>query len=234
VWWAGAARLRRTWDRHEVAIYAGGDEPEHRALCAAHGGTWVEHQNTPLGLKWNALVRKAWLDGADATVILGSDDLLDSNLADAYRRMFDAGRPAFYAGNRGCAMVEPATRRALYIGGHATPGRLGEVVGAGRVFARSVLDRLQGRPWPQTANRGLDFRQTMNFVRAGVHAPDVVFGPEDGLLVDIKTDANIWSYNHIARHRNVVREREYDRVLERIPERVLFGDLEADVHKVAA
>lgn len=223
VYWAGVARLRATWVGHEVVAYAAGNEEELRDLALEHGAYWIEHENQPLGRKWSTIVEQAWRDGADATVILGSDDLMDPVLAEGYRELFDRGAPLFYAGVRGCAMIEPATRRALWIAGHASRGRLGEVIGAARVYGRAALDKVNGRPWPDFAKTGLDFRQTMRFRKAGILWPDAVL--EDGMVLDIKSSENIWSYNHIAKHTNVVQFRDYDGVLARFPERELIRRL---------
>lgn len=223
IFWAGVARLRATWGKHEVLAYTAGDQPELRQLAEANDAVWLEHENQPLGRKWSAIAQQAWQDGAEATVILGSDDLLDPELAEEYGKLFDSGQPERYAGVQGCAMIHPASRRALFIRGHAARGRIGEVIGAGRIYGREALDKVRGRPWPDFAKTGLDFRQTMRFRKVGIHYPDAVV--TDGMVLDIKTGENIWSYDHIARHTNVVQSRDYDELVGRFPERDLIREL---------
>jgi hypothetical protein len=226
-WWAGVARLRATWAAHDVWAYVAGDEDEHRELAAQQERVvWVEHENLPLGKKWNALVERAWMDGVDAAIILGSDDLLDAGLAQAYGEAFDDGLPTVYGGVRGCVMIEPTSSRALWIGGHAQPGRLGEMLGAGRILGKVALDALKGRPWPDNINHGMDFRMTIRLRKAGFLRPDLIFERDQGTLLDVKTGTNIWSYDHIARHKSVVTTLDYADFVQRFPECELIRALE--------
>jgi hypothetical protein len=211
LFWEGARRLQHLWAPHEVSIWAVGSEDVHRQLAARYGGHWVEHPNDELALKWNAVMEAAYRAGADYCVVLGSDDLLTDALAVEYRCAMEQG-PRYF-GVSSCVMIEPLTQRALRMTGHANTMRWGETIGAGRVLGRELLDRVEGRPWPKHATRGLDWRMTLKLQKHGISGTDLQILPAgDQALVDVK-GAGMWSFEHVAQHTHVTAPDDYRRIV---------------------
>lgn len=226
LFWEGARRLARLWAPHEVSVWAVGSEPEHRALAGEYGGRWVEHENEPLSRKWNAVMGAAYDAGADYGVVLGSDDVMTDALGREYLQVMERG--ALYSGIASCVMVEPLLRRALRLTGHANPIRWGETIGAGRLLSRRLLDLVGGRPWPDKATRGLDWRMTLKLQKLGVTGTDVrMLGTGDAMLVDVK-GAGMWSFDRVAKHTHVAQPAEYESIVALLvePEQRILRTLE--------
>lgn len=196
IWWRAIRRVRAVWEAAgiETAAYVGGNEAEHRELCREQGGEWIEVHNRPLGAKANRIAEAAFRDGADYLFSLGSDDFVSSALAAAYVPYIEQRTP--YVGPAGIYFFEPRTGRAVYLPrypvGHP---RHGEPVGAGRLLHRSLAEPRRFRPWPMDRDRGLDGGMTERLNRR--RGSLIPVGPE-AVLVDVKTETNIWSYDHIA------------------------------------
>jgi len=214
-----------------VQVYVAGSEQEHKDLAAQYGGTYVECENQPLGRKASTMVERAWKDGADYVISVGPDDFFSPALLEEYRRAIDDG--VTYAGCRGCYMIEPLTRRGMLMTGHANRLRWGETIGAGRLLSRRVLDAVEGRPWPDPVKQGMDWRMTLRLQRVGITGIDRGFAmTPESFLVDVKSDGNMWSFNHVARHTHVTQSADYDAILTALPEEPLIRALEG--HKCEA
>lgn len=214
LFWTGMQRVRRHWAEHTVQVFAVGNEPGHEALTAEFGGQFVFCENR-LGKKFNAgcIATLEW--AADYVLVMGSDDLLSPDLAAQYLRLMEDG--VSYAGVRGCFMLEPTSQRALFLKGHAGIGRLGEIIGAGRLLRGGVLERAGGRLWPDHIMHGCDFRMTLALRKLNVK-PDVSLDGRVFPLYDIKGAGNIWKYDRVATHQPVVTHEDYSGLVARFSE----------------
>lgn len=218
LWWQGFQRLKRQWGvgGNEVQAFVCGSEVAQKGLCEVNGGVWIDHPNE-LGAKFNNAVEAAWKWGADYVVILGSDDLVSPKLAEQYGKLFQGKYK--YFGLKGCNMIEPPTQRALYLAGHASPKRYGETIGAGRVLSKEVLDKVNGRPWPENLKRGADLLMTLRLRRLGVAGVDLVIEPSnDAFLLDVKGGGNLWKFDGVTKYTHVTTEADYESLLKYLPE----------------
>lgn len=226
-WWSGLTRLRDTWRDwgHECAVYVAGSEDEHRQLAADHGGHWVEAYNDPLGAKFNAAAQRAFHEGADYILVMGSDDFIAPKALDVMAvRM---GQGATYVGFTGCWFHDLATGRTClfeYPPGH--PQR-GTPVGLGRLVHRSLLPK-HGRPWQDDLNRSLDWSMTQ---RCKLPKATVIGVGETIVTLDVKTAANIWAFDRVARGRAVTQGHT---ALELVPEWPMLAALGQPLRSVAA
>ena len=215
LWWLACTRLREQWAPHTVDVFVAGSEPVHEAMAEEFGGRWIEHANL-LGQKLSVAVEHAWYAGADYVVALGSDDVVAPTLAKQYRTTMEAG--AQYFGLQGCYMIEPVTRRAMALRGHASKLRWGETVGAGRCISRAVLDKVHGRPWPDQMTRGADWRMTLNLQKHGIAGTDAVLDLQAGApLIDVKGATNMSKFDHVAQHTHVTAPAEYAPLVAQLP-----------------
>jgi hypothetical protein len=226
IFWRGAQRLAAAWAPHTTTVYAAGSQAMHRELAAQYGGVFVEHDNEPLSAKFNSACRRAMDDGAEYLIILGSDDLISPQLATLMREAMEAD--VTYVGATGCFFVEPRTRRAAQIVGHASRSRWGETVGPGRVVHRRAVEQAGGRLWPLKVRYGLDWRMTLRLQWSGTPGTDRQFPlTETAFIADIKGPENVWSYDKVARHTHIVIPADYEAILAELPEAPWLRALEA-------
>jgi hypothetical protein len=191
---------------HSAEIFVAGSEIEHRDLCESNGCQWVEHENEPVGAKWNAVARRALDWAADYIFILGSDDFFSDSLIAEY---VDLPRQrVVHAGLRGVYIYEPESDRLLSL--MANQGRFctkpGDsdlrvakkgskpAVGTGRLVHRSCFDWHETY-WEPHKNRALDasLQKTLRLPPARL-----ISLSEGRLAVDVKTGTNIWSFDSLA------------------------------------
>ncbi len=190
-WWAGVNRMREQFAAagHTLVPYIAGSEGPHRALCEQHGGVWVQHENKPLGAKWNAVVAATTEDFIFTT---GSDDWYSPALVDLYLAQLAHGYE--YVGLESIYFHDLASGRTCFWRGYGKGHhRHGEPVGAGRLVARRFLTT---DPWDDERNDGLDWSMTKRLgLTEGLLLPVGSGAP----AVDVKTRANIWLYEHVER-----------------------------------
>lgn len=145
--------------------------------------------NDNLAARWNAVCSDAYVNGAEAVFVVGSDDFV-SHQAILFTlqalRVFPVVVP------RSCYVYDLARRRLVYL------TRL-ICVGLGRAFRRDVLERYEGRLWaeafpwmPVAAQQAV----VEELDQAHVYDPR----EERCLLVDVKTaEGNLNSFDALLR-----------------------------------
>jgi hypothetical protein len=137
--------------RVDLQLLAVGSEGiRSETLCRDAGFEYVEHANEPLSHKWNAGVRAAESFSPDAVVIIGSDDLLSSELLSTYADRLDEGHEFF--GLLDLYFFDLTASTLGYWPGYhetSTKGRSGEPIGCGRCLSRSVLEATGWNLWPR-------------------------------------------------------------------------------------
>ena len=146
------------------------------------GALAVYADNEPLGAKWNAAVRTSQMFGADAVMIVGSDDLVSPDYIKHALRLIERGADVVQPA--GCWFVELSSGEAFF-----HPIR----TGAGRVVSRRLLELLDWKLWPDYATIRLDGE--MDKVVATV--PHRAIQSDVGRVVDLKSGENMWSYSNI-------------------------------------
>lgn len=112
---------------------------------------YSQHQNNPLSFKWNAAIKMLEKIDFDAVIILGSDDYVDMpfmNFIDKHIPKYDMiGFVDIY--------FRSIEKQMFYWPGYKTK-RIGEPVGAGRVYTKKFLEKINYNLYPSSKNRGLD------------------------------------------------------------------------------
>lgn len=213
VWWQQMDRFRAVFQQHgfETFTAVSGSEPEHAALCRAHGGLWVEHENRPLGAKWNAVAHAALARGADYLFILGSDDFFSTSLLLQYADALKDRVP--YVGLDGLYIYSLPLDQLLSFhprieGRHlviqptpdhpklmiAYPKNNPTLLGSGRCIQRSLFMNRETY-WDADRDHGLDASLARNLV---LPLPKLLVRDSDSFAVDVKSGgANIWSFDHL-------------------------------------
>lgn len=82
----GLRRLRRRYDIQPLAVYSG----DFADLCRKYDVIGIDHENLPLGRKWNAGLEVALRYDWDYLMTVGSDDLISEELMELYGWTDDA------------------------------------------------------------------------------------------------------------------------------------------------
>ena len=165
-----------------VAVTEGDDV--NSATCDEFGFASYAMPNEPLAAKFNSAMDSAMLRGADRIMILPSDDFVSPAWVHAART-----HEGDYLYPHECGIVDAATQQA-YVIRKLSFGQLR--YGAGRVVSRKVVDKLDGRLWPELQNRGLDSASHQAITKAGF--PITVVKTEGIPITDVKTADNLWPW----------------------------------------
>ena len=182
------------WEINKVAVCSTDDDEE---FMRHYGWEVIRAENNPLGAKWNAGL-EACLD-TDYIIQIGSDDLLSDNYFKAIGKLVSegvhlAGIKTLYFWNSlndECVEFEYATHLK------------NKFVGAGRLISTMMVEHIleeEGLVWTEKLNKGLDNDSEMRFNKHGYYCKEIKW--PNPLVVDIKSDQNIWSYEAFAKTRN--------------------------------
>ena len=171
----------------EFVLLAVGSDKESKDLANDCGWSYVKAKNAPLSNKWNAGCET--LKGhVDAVLIVGSDDLLNKDYFTEAVKMLQTGQTAVGLDSLHYYSVEDG--RCVYME-RAYPG-------AGIMIAAVSLDKVDWRPWQDGVNRRID-GHLMNKMHQEAY-PFAYRGIKHGtkaILIDIKTEENIWTFNEM-------------------------------------
>lgn len=158
------------------------------------GWHYAEAPNAPLSCKWNAGAGALHAlpqngpngeRGLDAVMIVGSDDFVAPGYMAAAADAIRGG--ATLVRTEAVVFADAATGRAV----RCRMARMG----AGRVLAASVLDRLNWQPWPPGLGRRLDGAMDKR-IRTSGGARQVCIQDAPPVL-DVKSPVNLWDYDTV-------------------------------------
>mgnify|MGYP003648861427 CR=1 FL=1 len=133
-------------------ISCGSEGDTSKNLTEKNGFEYIEHPNTPLSQKNNALFNGLKNKGFDFFIFIGSDDLINDNIILKYIEYYEKGYD--YGGLLDFKFVSP--NGSFYWPGYSSH-RKGEPIGGGRFFSKKLLTKLNWNPWGGSEiNYGLD------------------------------------------------------------------------------
>lgn len=180
----GIDRLRKHPD-YDIQVLAVASETEMLPLCEKYNVNVVTHTNLPLGQKKNFGLKAAKQFQFDYLMEIGSDTLILSELLDEYKN--EIGVSHFF-GVGDAAFIDSETRLCRRVTSAST-------YGGGRMISREALEKMEFRIWPDGFSKGLDNASVMNLARNGYWYKMIKPG-EFPMVFDIKSEVNIWPYNH--------------------------------------
>lgn len=182
----GIDRLRKSGLFHIEAL-AVISEDSMIELCNRYGIKWVFYKNEPLGEKKNFGLSEALKLEWDYLLEIGSDDLLKTEILEVYKKPIEDGMEFFGIKDVCYINSEDGNCRRYYRPQDTTAW------GAGRMFKRSVFDKTGSKIWPDEINRSMDNSSTKFMFTKGVFHKNIPV--ERPLVVDVKSDTNIWPFN---------------------------------------
>lgn len=168
-------------DLERVAVYSPEDAEK---VIDVPGWTYASHKNQPYTDKFNRgfQVLRGKVDGV---IVVGSDDFLTKEYIEHVRELIKSG--VDYAQPGALWFYDARSRRCIY--GSVTR------IGAGRMLSKRLLDHLGWYPYKAGLTSRLD-----HSMEDRVHplvVPKRITMEEGRVLVDVKTDNNIWSFNNM-------------------------------------
>jgi hypothetical protein len=204
----GLNRLRKHPD-FDIKVLAVASEPEMLELCEKYNVITVMHDNDPLGKKKNFGLKAAMAMQFDYMMEIGSDTLILDDLLEEYKKHFIGVHHFFGVGD--CAFIDSDTHACRRAVGHAT-------YGGGRMISRAALDKMDFKLWADDFNRGLDNDSVRRLSKKGGFIYQQLKPGPIPLVVDVKSEVNIWPFNHLTGV-----EFDVNRILEKLSDEEVEG-----------
>lgn len=158
--------------------------------------------NNPLSAKWQYGVEQLRNEDFEAVIMMGADDIMNHKTLLAIQESLRNG--AEFVAFDDIYIWDRIKNLAYYWGGYDNH-RKGEPCGAGRVFTKELLERMDYQLWTGAHNLGLDGVLWNRLNEMDVNMK-LLNCKRDGLfLCDIKDGEGITSVNHFRRHRADIR-----------------------------
>lgn len=158
----------------------------------------ARYNNKPLSLKWNAAFMVLKELDFDGVIILGSDDYINEaflRYAQKNVRKYDmiGFTDAYYEQDD----------RFYYWEGYNNK-RNGEPVGAGKIYSKEFLERINYNLYPQAKNVGLDFMAHNVCLKHNAKMNITSLKKEGVFMCDVKDDKGMNSLAKLQEHYNLI------------------------------
>ena len=146
---------------------------------------YLHHKNMPLGDKWQHGIAYARKYEPDAILINGSDSWLTTNWCEKTKPFIDkgfhlVGKTKWYS-----CRVDP--NKKLFIVHRAYKSRK-DPVGAGRLFSKEILDKMDWKLFPRGIRSSLDGHSYKNMLtKTTVDKVKLLNNIEDAFMMDVKS-----------------------------------------------
>jgi len=170
-----------------IEVFVGGSEDWTEDAC--RGFNYVHIDNEPLGRKMNAAAALARDSDCTHFIFVGSDDLIGNDLMKLYMREKDS---ADYLYLLDCFFFDVSSKKGLYWGGYDLDANRGHASGAGRMFNRSLMEKLNFQPWHDVQmSTILDTSMNDKLARTPHTRKGFKCLTENVFIVDIKSSTNM-------------------------------------------
>jgi len=146
-----------------------------------YGFKHIQAENFPVGNKMNIGIKEALRFEWDYLMNLGSDDIIDERLFELYKPYIEEKRECF--GITKCTFVDSRSKEVKRFD-------YKHLIGAGRMIRRDIVKKYI--PLYPLKDKCLDDGSARNMF--GVQFSEIQ-DTEDDLVVDIKSNENIWSFD---------------------------------------
>jgi len=184
--------LQKNGLKHVICV--GG--PEEESVCLSEGAYFIEHENRPLGKKWNAGFNFARHLNIEGVVFVGSSDWLSDNWMDEITPLMGeydlVGKPDFYMVD----ISQTKGYRSCLWEGYGKGDRQYEPIGIGRVISSRILSTMDWEPFNNSANNSMDFTM-FNRVKANGGFCKMVTGPH---IKSLSVSTDRWPNMHQFEH----------------------------------
>ena len=156
-------------------------------ICEDEGVKWVEAPNEPLSNKHNIGLHEALKYEWDYCLSFGSDDLISESIFEVYKDSMDQGCD-FVGLNDMWFYYKGEIKRHYYSSGKAS-------YGAGRLISRRLAEQLNGYIWAKNGRISRIDTDSRDIIEKAGFKHTIV-RTDLPVVVDVKTDVNLWPYEH--------------------------------------
>lgn len=184
-------RLYKKNDLYKVICV--GDGIKEKAICIEAGAIWVNHQNKPLGAKWNSGFRAARDLKPDAILFVGSSDWVCNDWVTIMEPYLNQHQ---IVGVPGCYFMDVHDQIRVvnwkgYVGNRAT-----ETIGIGRMISAKLLDKIDWKPFDDLKDNSMDRAMKDKCAALGVND----FFVRDERLKCVSISTHKWLNKHVFNH----------------------------------
>ncbi len=152
--------IRRLYNKNKLykVICVGSTETEKKVVLEENG-IWVEHENKPLGKKWNTGFKIAQIYKPDAILFVGSSDWISTDWIDnAYKYLLNDNIGIVGKNRFDMIDVNNINIRSCYWLGYPEDNeRFKETIGIGRLISRKLLDKINFEPFDNQLDNSMDY-----------------------------------------------------------------------------
>jgi len=151
-----------------VNIAIGSEGERTRKMSEKYNFQYLEYKNSPLSRKWDAGVMESKKYDPDAVLIVGSDDIIDSDLLISLLGKLTDGR--LVVGILDFYIFDSKKEKLMYWPGYEKNNhRHGETIGLCRLISKDLLIKLDYKIWEDLdIDKGLDLAMTNKFIQFGL------------------------------------------------------------------
>lgn len=199
--------LMPEFDLKLIAI--GSEGKKSRLIAEANGFDYIEYENKPLNLKFNALIRQSKRYEPDMLFLIGSDDIIS---ADYFRNIKPQSNAVVGLGD--FYFLDFHTKKLGYWPGYKR-GWKTNPNGPGRCFSREVLEKCNWEPWSKDKklSRGLDGDCNKVLASLGIRMEALKMEELGCFAMGIKTGNNIWLWKN-TEFEKVLNDKERDDIFK--------------------
>lgn len=157
-------------------------DPKDGRLLNALGIESIRRPNKPLSHKWNEGVNQLRYNDFDAVILMGSDDYFDESFLQFVEDNIDS---CDLIGFTDIYFEESGSSNRYYWPGYEGK-RKGEPAGAGKVYSKKFLERINFDLFPESRNNSLDGMSWRVCKRAGAKIKTFSLKNEGLYLADVK------------------------------------------------
>ena len=188
---------------YDILLVACISELPSEEICFNSGIEFIYAENKTPGYKFNRGLEFALSFDWDYLMIMGDDDIIDQDSWQLISPLIDSLNP--YFGFDRIYFHHPATNDSIK---YIIEEPHGGVIGCGRFIHRSVIDKT-GLLWLDEQETGCDMISGKKIKAKGYERTII----SECVMVDIKTDLNIWKFSQYKKKRIELSQEEKEYVM---------------------
>jgi hypothetical protein len=190
----GVERLRTIEGLEVVVSVTGSEGARSKALCREDWITYTEIRNDPLGAKMNQASIQAEQTNSDYYLLMGSDDVVGTDLMHLYLKYIKEGYDYLYLLD--CYFFDIKSKCGMYWGGYRMETNHLHPLGAGRLLSHSLMKKLDFQCWYDVELSGqLDKAMNEKLALIRPKARSIHCLTEGVFMLDIKSDENMTEFD---------------------------------------
>jgi hypothetical protein len=166
---------------------AGSEGSISNDIACQYGLTYIETPNFPLSHKHNEVLKLSKQWNPDGVVLIGSDDVMCDNVLMYYNNYLKNNKTEPTGFVDAHFLWSDLTG---YWSGYSNH-RIGETMGAGRLYPKYCLDMIDWDLWNESQNCGLDYIATQRIKNKNIKLNSLSLKDIDGFIIGIESKIGV-------------------------------------------